>query len=128
MSSTTSVPKSTTSATATSTAPNPTPSQSNISTNGTDSSSTNGTDSTSAGAEPVDENGYPEQRHSGAVGYGPNYQQGVGFSEKIQGLKEQVKGKITKNPDLVEHGKERRTGVLKKKEEEEDVSSLNPSL
>jgi hypothetical protein len=46
-----------------------------------------------------------------------------GIGEKIAGIKEQVKGKITKNPDLVEHGQLRRTGELQKREAEEKVSS-----
>jgi len=50
----------------------------------------------------------------------------VGFSEKLGGLKEQVKGTLTKNHDLVEHGKERRTGELKKKEEEQDLNKSDP--
>jgi hypothetical protein len=47
-----------------------------------------------------------------------------GFSQKISGLKEEMKGKLTKNPELVEHGRERRTGELKHKEMEDDVRKL----
>lgn len=36
-----------------------------------------------------------------------------------------MKGKLTRNPDLVEHGRERRTGELKHKELENDVSILS---
>ncbi|KAI0067086.1 hypothetical protein BV25DRAFT_1774580, partial [Artomyces pyxidatus] len=61
---------------------------------------------------------YPPQLHSGAVGYGPEYNQGPGFSEQLQGVKEQIKGKLTHKPDLVEHGRERRTGELKHREQE----------
>ncbi|KAF9465901.1 hypothetical protein BDZ94DRAFT_1296101 [Collybia nuda] len=64
--------------------------------------------------------GYPEQKHAGKVGYGPNYNQGAGFTDKVVGLKEEVKGKLTKNHELVERGKDRRTGELKRKEKEND--------
>lgn len=63
---------------------------------------------------------YPEQRHAGAIGHGPEFQKGVGVDEKIGGLKDQLKGKITRDPELVEYGRERRTGELKRKEQEED--------
>lgn len=46
-----------------------------------------------------------------------------GFAEKIQGIKEQAKGKIVGNPDLVEQGHLRQTGELKRREEEK-VRSL----
>ncbi len=44
------------------------------------------------------------------------------MTDKIAGMKEVVKGKVTKNPDLIQHGQERRTGVLHEKERESDVS------
>jgi hypothetical protein len=44
------------------------------------------------------------------------------LSDKITGLKEQIKGKITKNPRLVEQGHERKTGELKHKQADHDVS------
>ncbi|KAJ3994042.1 hypothetical protein F5050DRAFT_581892 [Lentinula boryana] len=72
------------------------------------------------------EDDYPEQRHAGAVGYGPNYRQGATLSDKISGLKEELKGKVTKNPELVEHGKEKKTGDLKRKELEEDMNNMDP--
>ncbi|KAF9028901.1 hypothetical protein BDZ89DRAFT_951019 [Hymenopellis radicata] len=65
---------------------------------------------------------YPEQRHAGAIGYGPNYHAGPTMTDKIVGMKEVVKGKVTKNPDLIQHGQERKTGVLQQKERESDVS------
>jgi len=65
---------------------------------------------------------YPEQRHAGAVGYGPEYARGVTTGDKLEGFKEEAKGKILRKPDLVQHGKELRTGELKKKKEEEDQS------
>ncbi|KAH7890438.1 hypothetical protein F5I97DRAFT_1782375, partial [Phlebopus sp. FC_14] len=61
---------------------------------------------------------YPPQRHAGAVGLGPEYGKGTGFGETLAGLQEQIKGKILRKPELVEHGRERRTGELKKKERE----------
>ncbi|KAJ7841045.1 hypothetical protein B0H14DRAFT_2587071 [Mycena olivaceomarginata] len=69
---------------------------------------------------------YPEQKHAGAVGYGPNYNQGAGFVEKITGLKEQVKGKVTHNPELAAKGHERMTGELKHKELEEEDAKADP--
>ncbi|OAX43444.1 hypothetical protein K503DRAFT_765889 [Rhizopogon vinicolor AM-OR11-026] len=64
--------------------------------------------------------GLPPQRHAGAVGLGPAYHQGPGFGDKLVGLEEEIKGKIMKKPELVEQGRERRTGALKKKELEQD--------
>ena len=40
--------------------------------------------------------------------------------DKIQGLKEELAGKVTRNPDKAQHGKEMRTGELKRKQHEED--------
>jgi hypothetical protein len=68
---------------------------------------------------------YPEQKHAGAVGLGPEYGKGLPVDEKLKGLKEEVEGKIIHNPELAEKGKERRTGELKKKKERED-DSHNP--
>ncbi|KIM80141.1 hypothetical protein PILCRDRAFT_822660 [Piloderma croceum F 1598] len=59
---------------------------------------------------------YPEQRHAGAVGYGPSYNKDAGIGEKITGIKEEVLGKIKKDPSLVEQGKLRKTGELQKRE------------
>lgn len=60
--------------------------------------------------------GFPPQRHAGAVGLGPEYAMGASVSEKLEGLKDEIKGKITGKPQLVEHGRELRTGELKRKE------------
>ena len=49
-------------------------------------------------------------------------------SEKIEGLKEQIAGKITRNPEKAEHGKEMRTGELKKKKKEEDDVRVFPRI
>ncbi|KAI8970914.1 hypothetical protein BD414DRAFT_501589 [Trametes punicea] len=62
---------------------------------------------------------YPEQRHAGAVGYGPEYGKGASTGDKLMGLKDEMKGKVLRKPDLVEHGREMRTGELKKKQQEE---------
>ncbi|KAJ4474342.1 hypothetical protein J3R30DRAFT_3707147 [Lentinula aciculospora] len=73
-----------------------------------------------------DSQSYPEQHHAGAVGYGPNYRQGATLSDKITGLKEELKGKVTKNSELLERGRERKTGELKKKEHEQDMNNMDP--
>ncbi|KAF5381603.1 hypothetical protein D9615_005421 [Tricholomella constricta] len=65
---------------------------------------------------------YPEQHHAGKVGYGPNYHQGPTLGDKLKGLEEELKGKITRDRALVEHGRERITGELKAKEREEDLN------
>ncbi|TFY77009.1 hypothetical protein EWM64_g7004 [Hericium alpestre] len=56
------------------------------------------------------------RRGTGAVGYGPEYARGAGFEDKIGGLSEELRGKVMRKPELVEHGRERRTGELKRKE------------
>lgn len=43
-------------------------------------------------------------------------------------MKEEVKGKLFRKPDLVEHGREMRTGELKKKQQEDDVRTPTPLL
>ncbi|THG99414.1 hypothetical protein EW145_g7273, partial [Phellinidium pouzarii] len=78
------------------------------------------------GATPVTEpeGGYPEQLHAGRLsGVGPEYgkQNHVGISERMKGVKEEIEGTVTRNSDLKQLGKERRTGELKKKQKEEDV-------
>jgi hypothetical protein len=47
------------------------------------------------------------------------------ISEKIDGLKEELKGKIKHDPELVEHGRDKRTGELKRKGMRE-VGSFRP--
>ncbi|RDX51897.1 hypothetical protein OH76DRAFT_1400796 [Lentinus brumalis] len=68
--------------------------------------------------EPND--GYPEQKHAGAVGYGPEYGKGASTGDKITGYKEELKGKLFHKPELVQHGHEMRTGALKNNAMEED--------
>nr|GAT47920.1 predicted protein [Mycena chlorophos] len=65
---------------------------------------------------------YPEQRHAGAVGYGPNYHAQPGFLDKLTAAKETVTGKVTRNPELVEKGHDRWTGALKQKELDADLA------
>ncbi|KAI0360667.1 hypothetical protein OH77DRAFT_1393593 [Trametes cingulata] len=69
---------------------------------------------------PSNNDGYPEQKHAGAVGYGPEYGKGASTGDKLTGIKEEMKGKILRKPDVVEHGREMRTGELKKKQQEQD--------
>lgn len=38
------------------------------------------------------------------------------ISDKVDGLKQEIKGKIKYDPELVVHGREQRTGELKLKE------------
>ncbi|KAI5831069.1 hypothetical protein K523DRAFT_270737 [Schizophyllum commune Tattone D] len=74
---------------------------------------------TTESAAPTNES-YPEQKHAGAVGYGPAYHDGPTTGDKMTGLKEQVKGKVTGNHELARKGVERRTGELQKREQEVD--------
>ncbi|KAI0653919.1 hypothetical protein C8Q70DRAFT_926767, partial [Cubamyces menziesii] len=83
------------------------------------SSFDNNNQSPSQSPAPSNNDGYPEQRHAGAVGYGPEYGKGASTGDKITGLKEELKGKILHKPDVVEHGRELRTGELKKKQQED---------
>ncbi|KAF8969231.1 hypothetical protein BDZ97DRAFT_1915575 [Flammula alnicola] len=57
----------------------------------------------------------PEQRHAGKVGYGPNYQSGPTLEDRVVGLKDEIKGKVTHNPDLVRLGHEKLTGEERRK-------------
>ena len=43
------------------------------------------------------------------------------------GATEVLKGKLTRNPELVEHGREKSSGILQKKEQEALVSWCNAS-
>ncbi|KAF9561989.1 hypothetical protein CPC08DRAFT_707032 [Agrocybe pediades] len=58
---------------------------------------------------------YPEQKHAGRVGLGPNYRAGATLEDKIKGLKEELKGKVTHKPELVEHGRELISGEERRK-------------
>jgi hypothetical protein len=43
------------------------------------------------------------------------------LGEKYEGLKEEVKGKVKRNPEQVQHGKDMISGELKRREREADV-------
>ncbi|KAH9950791.1 hypothetical protein B0H21DRAFT_776470 [Amylocystis lapponica] len=75
---------------------------------------------------PQSEEDYPEQRHAGAVGYGPDYAKGAGAGDKFAGIFEEAKGKVLRKPEVVEHGRERRTGELKEKEKAQADQSEDP--
>ena len=49
-----------------------------------------------------------------------------GLGDKVRGLAEEVKGKVLGRPGLVEHGRERRTGELMRKEREQ-VRCVRPA-
>ncbi|KAF9788435.1 hypothetical protein BJ322DRAFT_1106428 [Thelephora terrestris] len=63
---------------------------------------------------------YPPQHHAGAVGLGPEFAKGASIDEKVDGLKQEIVGKIKRDPELVEHGRDLRTGELKRKKMRED--------
>ncbi|OCH89181.1 hypothetical protein OBBRIDRAFT_836030 [Obba rivulosa] len=75
---------------------------------------------TASGASEGGDEAYPEQRHAGAIGYGPGYAKGAPTSDKIAGFKDVVKGKILRKPDVVQYGHELRTGEIKKKRQAQD--------
>ncbi|PBK71482.1 hypothetical protein ARMSODRAFT_955256 [Armillaria solidipes] len=92
---------------------------SNVHPDTTQHSDSNPSQRATVGNEEHDE--YPEQKHTGKVGYGPQYHSGPTFTDKVSGLKEVAKGKITGNQGLVQQGHERKTGELKRKEKREDM-------
>ncbi|KAG8705539.1 hypothetical protein FRC08_001623 [Ceratobasidium sp. 394] len=48
----------------------------------------------------------------------------VGFGAKLTGYKEELKGKLTRNPELAQRGHDRVTGELKAKQQaEEDANN-----
>jgi len=81
-----------------------------------------------AGDAPPAQNGmeYPEQLHAGKVdGVGPEFakQQQTTFSDRLQGVKEQIKGTLKRDPELKQTGKDRMTGELKKRQREDQDKS-----
>lgn len=60
------------------------------------------------------------------MGYGPAYGKGPGLGEKITGIKQQIKGKLSHNPELVEQGQLRKTGELKKRQQEDKDPFQDP--
>ncbi|KAF8443929.1 hypothetical protein L210DRAFT_3444931 [Boletus edulis BED1] len=67
----------------------------------------------------------PPQKHTGAVGLGPNYPLGPSMGDEIKGVVEVIKGKVLGKPELVEKGRKRRTGELMHNEREQD-DAANP--
>jgi len=85
----------------------------------------NGSSSTSKGdLSPTRDVDYPPQRHTGAVGLGPEFVKGASLDDKFNGLKQELKGKMKHDSKLVEHGRDLRTGELKRKEMRDDVGTL----
>ncbi|KAG6831557.1 hypothetical protein H0H92_009476 [Tricholoma furcatifolium] len=73
-------------------------------------------------AEAQESTVYPPQRHAGKVGYGPAYHIGPTFGERIKGYEEEVKGHLTHDPALTEHGKQLASGEIRRKEREQDMN------
>ncbi|KAJ3504154.1 hypothetical protein NLJ89_g8085 [Agrocybe chaxingu] len=74
------------------------------------------------GSPSRDGTSYPEQRHAGRVGYGPNYHTGPTLEEKVAGLKEEFIGKVTRSPARVQHGRELLSGEERRKKLSVDAS------
>lgn len=82
-----------------------------------------GTSTTAAGSSAggeVGADGYPEQRHGGSVGLGPNYAKHPTMGDKVGGAMEEIKGKMLKKPEVAQHGHDRKTGELYEKLAKED--------
>ncbi|CAE6444298.1 hypothetical protein BN14_10161 [Rhizoctonia solani AG-1 IB] len=94
---------------------------------GSEEHGTTGPDDPPPGAKEGEQ--YPPQLHAGKVGYGPHYAEvhgkENGLGAKLTGVKEQLKGMVTRNHELQQKGKERRTGELAAKEHAED-DAQNP--
>ncbi|CUA73298.1 hypothetical protein RSOLAG22IIIB_05246 [Rhizoctonia solani] len=94
---------------------------------GSDEHATTGPSDTPPGTNEGDQ--YPPQIHAGKVGYGPHYAEvhgkDSGLGAKVTGLKEQLKGKITRNHELEQQGKDRKSGQLAAKQQAED-DAKNP--
>ncbi|KAG6864663.1 hypothetical protein C0991_008000 [Blastosporella zonata] len=96
-------------------------SSANPSTNATDSPSDSGRASTGSNTT-----AYPPQRHAGKVGYGPAYHTGPSLGDKIKGYEEELKGHLTHNHALTEHGRELVSGEMKRKEHEQEMNDSGP--
>jgi len=77
----------------------------------------------------VDDKGvhYPEQKHAGKVGYGPNYaemQGRVTLGERVDGLKQEFKGKVKRDPEMVKHGHDVMTGEAKRRAMDLDANPI----
>ncbi|SCV69977.1 BQ2448_1371 [Microbotryum intermedium] len=75
--------------------------------------------SESATADP-EHTEYPEQKHAGKVGLGPNYKVHPTTSDKIEGQKDILIGKITGNEEKVQEGVDKKTGDKWEKEKAKD--------
>ncbi|KAF5327531.1 hypothetical protein D9619_004368 [Psilocybe cf. subviscida] len=80
---------------------------------GTQTSTANSADAPAP--PPPGEEDLPEQLHAGKVGYGPNYHRGPTLEDKMMGIKEEIKGKLTRNSERVEHGREIKSGKEREK-------------
>ncbi|KAG0151773.1 hypothetical protein CROQUDRAFT_129879 [Cronartium quercuum f. sp. fusiforme G11] len=78
--------------------------------------------------EEIEGDEYPTQHHAGKVGLGPQYHAGGGLADKVEGFKDQVIGKLKKDPEKIQHGKEQASGELAKKEREKDMQEVSLSL
>ncbi|KXN82940.1 hypothetical protein AN958_02023 [Leucoagaricus sp. SymC.cos] len=63
----------------------------------------------------TEQSAYPEQRHAGKVGYGPNYHPEATMTDKIVGLSEEIHGKLAHKPDLIERGHDKKTGKTRRR-------------
>ncbi|GAA5906958.1 hypothetical protein JCM6882_000012 [Rhodosporidiobolus microsporus] len=71
------------------------------------------------GAGEKGEGGYPPQLHAGKLGLGPSYNTGGGIADTLTAKGEILKGKLTHNPDLVQQGHDRQSGVLQEQYHQE---------
>ncbi|KIY65361.1 hypothetical protein CYLTODRAFT_424407 [Cylindrobasidium torrendii FP15055 ss-10] len=78
-------------------------------------------DSTRAEVGHDEHSEYPEQKHAGKTGYGPNFKLGPTMGDKMDGAKEILKGKVKRNPELVQHGRDEISGKLQQRERELDM-------
>ncbi|KAG6819883.1 hypothetical protein H0H93_007762 [Arthromyces matolae] len=68
---------------------------------------------------------YPPQLHAGKVGYGPHYHVGPTIGERMKGYEEELKGHLTHNHALTEHGRMLVSGELKRQERDHDLERLS---
>lgn len=76
----------------------------------------------------IDDVNYPPQLHAGKVGLGPHYgeQNRVALSEQVEGLKEEIKGRLKHDEHMREEGHERITGEFKRKQHEKENAFDKP--
>ncbi|KAL5483482.1 hypothetical protein ACEPAI_8714 [Sanghuangporus weigelae] len=83
------------------------------------------------GSSTEPEGGYPEQLHAGKLdGLGPEYGKThrVTLGDRLQGVKEEIKGSVKRDPELKKTGKERMTGELKRKQIEKESNPDSPQI